>query len=61
MEFDHHKHSVGGSNYHLQFTPKYRRKYSSVDYTGELFRTLFKQKARQLGIQLEDVEISPNP
>ena len=60
MEFDHHKHCVGGSNYHLQFTPKYRRPMFFNRHVRELCRALFRKKAKELGIRLETVEFGPD-
>lgn len=36
MEFDRYSHSLGESNYHFQFTPKYRR---------DVFRDVILKKA----------------
>ena len=60
MSFEHNKHSVGGTNHHLQFTPKYRRPIFKYRKVRELCRALFKRKARQLGVQLEAIEFGPD-
>ena len=60
MDFEHNKHSIGGSNYHLQFTPKYRRPIFRYRRVRELCRALFKRKAHQLGVRLEAIEFGPD-
>jgi len=60
MDFDRNKHSVGGSYFHLQFTPKYRRQIFRYRKVRELCRALFKKKARELGVQLEAIEFGPD-
>ena len=60
MKLIHGRHNVGDSNYHLQFTPKYRRKIFANRTVRELCRALFKQKASQLGVRLEAIEFGPD-
>ena len=60
MNFKHCKHSVGGSNYHLQFTPKYRRKIFLYGKVRRLCKALIKRKAYRLGVTLESIEFGPD-
>lgn len=60
MKFKHSRHSVGGSNYHLQFTPKYRRKIFRYGKVRRLCEALFKRKAHQLDVTLESIEFGPD-
>jgi len=60
MDFDRNKHSVGGSYFHLQFTPKYRRQIFRYRKVRELCRALFKKKACQLGVRLKAIEFGPD-
>lgn len=52
----HGRHSVGGSNYHLQFTPKYRRRVFEDYLIREECRRQFHEVAMKLGVTLECVE-----
>ena len=60
MSIKRNRHSIGGSNFHLQFTPKYRRavfKYSKV----RLFiKKCFEEKAMMLGVTLAALEFGPD-
>ncbi len=60
MNFKHNEHSVGGSNYHLQFTPKYRRQIFFNGKVRRLCTALMRRKAKQLGIALEAIEFGPD-
>ena len=60
MNFQNGKHSIGGSNYHLQFTPKYRREVFKSMGVRNLCKAAFKKKARELGVNLESVEFGPD-
>ena len=59
MTFQHSQHSVGGSNYHLQFTPKYRRHIFRSRKIRKLCEALFRRKAHQLVIRIESMEFGP--
>ncbi len=60
MQIVHDRHSVGGSNYHLQFTPKYRRAVFRVRSVRKLMEALMRCKAHQLGICIEAIEFGPD-
>ena len=60
MQIVHGRHSVGGSNYHLQFTPKYRRKVFRMRSVRELMRALMRRKAHRLGVEIEAIEFGPD-
>jgi len=60
MKIVHGRHSVGGSNYHLQFTPKYRRKVFRVHAVRKLTEALMRRKAHRMGICLEAIEFGPD-
>lgn len=54
------RHSVGGSNYHLQFTPKYRRcVFEDIRIRMECER-LAMEKAKQLGVDIGAIEFGPD-
>ena len=59
MQIVYGKHNVGGSNYHLQFTPKYRRVVFRVRRVRKLIEALMRRKAHQLGVRLEAIEFGP--
>ena len=54
------KHSFGGANYHLQFTPKYRRWVFTSRKVQEYCRKTMKEKAEKLGIILSAIEFGPD-
>lgn len=56
MKLVYNKHSVGGSSYHLQFTPKYRKQVFRVCKVRKLIEALMRRKAHQLGIKVEAIE-----
>ena len=60
MELIHNRHSVGGSNYHFQFTPKYRRGVFRIGRLRRYCEALFRKKAYELGIKMEAVEFGPD-
>lgn len=60
MSISHNRHSVGGSNYHLQFTPKYRKPIFKFPKIRNFVKVCFQSKARQLGILLTAVEFGPD-
>ncbi len=49
-ELVHSRHSVGLSNYHLQFTPKYRRDVFIDVIVMKKCREAFKEVAKKLDI-----------
>ena len=55
-----HRHCVGESNYHLQFTPNFRKKVFLPVSVRMLCRQLFYQKAAELGVALLAVEFGPD-
>ena len=55
-----HKHSVGGSNYHLQFTPNFRGAVFLPKKVRELCKQAFEQKAAKLGIVIYCVNFGPD-
>ena len=59
-ELTHAPHSVGGSNYHLQFTPKYRRRGFKDPAIRTLCESLARQKAAALGVTIEAMEFGPD-
>lgn len=60
MELIHNRHSVGGSNYHLQFTPKYRRCVFRIGRLRRYCEALLRKKAYGLGLKIEAIEFGPN-
>ena len=59
MTIFRNRHSVGGSNYHLQFTPKYRRRVFIVWKIRKLIEALIRRKAHKMGLHLEAIEFGP--
>ena len=60
MKIVYNRHNVGGSNYHLQFTPKYRRQVFRVRIVRKLIEALLRNKAFNLGVSLEAIEFGPD-
>ena len=60
MQITHDRHSVGGSNYHLQFTPKYRVSVFRIEPVRKLIEALMRNKAHKLGVRIEAIEFAPN-
>jgi len=59
MSISYNRHSVGGSNFHLQFTPKRRRivfKYPKIRF---FIKKCFEEKALMLGVTLATLEFGP--
>lgn len=52
-------HCVFNLEYHIVFCPKYRRKVL-VDGVDERLEVLLKEKAEELGISIENMEIMPD-
>lgn len=59
-ELAHERHSVGGSNYHLQFTPKYRRRVFKDPAIRACCEDLARKKAAELGVSVEAIEFGPD-
>jgi len=55
-----HRHCVGESNYHLQFTPNFRKKVFFPKEVRTLCKQAIIQKAVDLGITLYAVEFGPD-
>jgi putative transposase len=60
MEIVYNRHNVGGSNFHLQFTPKYRRDVFRVRIVRKMIEALMRNKAHKLGVTLEAIEFGPD-
>ena len=56
MAAEHNRHSIGGSNYHFQFTPKYRKAIFRVGRVRNMIKALLEYKAHRLGVQVEAIE-----
>ncbi|MCI0481647.1 MAG: IS200/IS605 family transposase [Candidatus Dadabacteria bacterium] len=59
-QLKHSRHCVGGSNYHIQLTPKYRRKVFVGREIRELTKALVRRKAAELGIRVGAIEFGPD-
>ena len=55
-----HRHSIGESNYHLQFTPNFRKPVFLPRAVRELCKQAFEQKAAALGIIVYCVNFGPD-
>jgi putative transposase len=60
MQLIYDRHSAGGSNYHLQFTPKYRKSVFRIRAVRKLIEALMRRKAHQLGVRIEAIEFAPD-
>ena len=60
MQLVYGRHSAGGSNYHLQFTPKYRRSVFRIRAVRKLIEALMRRKAHQLGVRIGAIEFAPD-
>ena len=60
MQIVRGRHSVGGSNFHLQFTPKYRRRVFRIRSVRKLIEALMRRKAHRLGVKIESIEFGPD-
>ena len=54
------RHSFGGSNFHLQFTPKYRRRVFEMPDVQDTCREAMFEKAKKLGIRIGAIEFGPD-
>jgi putative transposase len=60
IELVSYNHSVGESNLHLQFTPKYRKKvFNDKDVRAECERS-FQETAKRLNVQLAGMGFGPD-
>ena len=60
MEINQNRHSLGGSNYHMQFTPKRRKTVYRNRRIQALVKAAFEYKAFKLGVTIEALEFGPN-
>ncbi len=60
MEIIRNSHSLGGSNYHFQFTPKYRKSIFRNCKIRNLVRAALEYKAHMLRITIEAMEFGPD-
>jgi len=60
MQLVRNRHSVGLSNYHLQFTPKYRRDVFRDAVVRRTCREAFAQVAQRLHIAIIALEFGPD-
>lgn len=58
--FERSHHNVGLSNYHFQFTPKYRRKVFVDPVIREACRRSFHETAAKLGVRIAAMEFGPD-
>ena len=54
-----YRHCVGGSNYHLQLTPKYRKPIFWERPVRKLVEAVIRMKIFELGLVLEAIEFGP--
>ena len=59
-ELKHSRHRVGGSNYHIQLTAKYRCRVFSLDALRPLLTAIFRMKLKKLGVNLEAIHYGPD-
>jgi putative transposase len=59
MQLMHSRHTVGLSNYHLQFTPKYRRDVFRDGVVRKKCRDAFEEVAHHLNITILALEFGP--
>ena len=59
MQLVHSRHTVGLSNYHLQFTPKYRRDVFRDRVVRKKCRDAFEEVAHQLNVTILALEFGP--
>ena len=60
MEITRNRHSLGGSNYHMQFTPKYRKPVFRNRKIRALVKAALKYKAHDLHVTIEALEFGPD-
>ena len=54
------RHSFGGCNYHMQFTPKYRRSVFTTVEVQNVCRRAITEKAQAMGISVGALEFGPD-
>jgi len=59
-ELRHSRHCVGGSNYHIQLTPKYRRRIFVTRQMRELVKAIIRMKLKKMGIGIGAIEFGPD-
>lgn len=59
-EFERHRHCVGESAIHMQFTPKYRREVFEDPVIRETCKSVFQNIAKRLGVELPALEFGPD-
>jgi putative transposase len=59
-ELKRYRHCVGGSNYHIQLTPKYRRRVFDYRHMRELVKAVIRMKLKQMGIGIGAIEFGPD-
>jgi putative transposase len=59
-ELQRSKHWVGGSNYHIQLTPKYRRPIFWTRQVQKLVEAVIRMKIFELGLVLEAIQFGPD-
>ena len=60
MEINRNRHSLGGSNYHMQFTPKYRKPMFRNQKIRALVKAAIEYKANKLHVDIEAIEFGPD-
>ncbi len=60
MEITRNRHSLGGSNYHMQFTPKYRKPVFRNKKIRALVKAALEYKAHELHVTIEALEFGPD-
>ena len=60
MELIRGHHSVGEANYHLQFTPEYRRRVFRDRVVRQACAESFKETAQVLGVGIHALEFGPD-
>ncbi len=60
MSISRNRHASGGSNYLLQFTPKYRKAVFKYPKLRFFLKKCFEEKAEKLGVKLSTIEFGPD-
>lgn len=59
-ELKHSRHCVGGSNYHIQLTAKYRCRVFSLKELRPLLKAIILMKLTELGVKLGAIQYGPD-
>jgi putative transposase len=59
-ELKRSRHCVGGSNYHIQLTPKYRRRVFVPKHMRKLVEAIIRMKVHELGVKIGAIEFGPD-